>query len=321
MTKKPTPEPVETDASDDTVDPIFLDGDTDLFRLIPGDSIDWEKRLEEVRRRQPTEPEQRGKALSRQDSSSVPSSETSSAQAVSLENRLKAAREARKTVAEPGGGGASIAAPDLFGLGGPGAVSSREGALRPRRQTEVRPEIVPDAAPEPLETKVLRAEERVDISATSTRGRSKGRIASYLAGSAALVAALTMIFGTVPWTGRDDTVPSDSGDLQSSGDATSTVADASSSAPVLAYDPGKLDMIVVAQEGVAADTLPSEASYELRTTPFRIDRSTVQYFNVEDADAAARLAEMTDSDLVDMRGLQPAQPVGRVILYLAEDGV
>lgn len=111
------------------------------------------------------------------------------------------------------------------------------------------------------------------------------------------------------------------------GISSSTNADASPVSPVatstgLTPFPAIRDLVVVVGSDAAdVENQLGDTTYELRPTAFRINQSTVEYFNDEDAAAAAELAKIIGAEIIDLRGILPSPPSGQVVIHLASDDV
>ncbi len=77
--------------------------------------------------------------------------------------------------------------------------------------------------------------------------------------------------------------------------------------------------IVVGPAGNTPDPRAGETAYEIRSTPFSIDKSAIHYFHDADAEAAETLAAEFGAEVVDLRGFRPPPPSGRLVVHLADN--
>ncbi len=137
----------------------------------------------------------------------------------------------------------------------------------------------------------------------------------------AVAAGIALAAFTLPWTTGDPASVTRLSDISDVPGAEVRQDNTLSQRTVPASGPIDLDLVVVVENGTdGVGNQLGDTDYELRVTPFEINHSSVEYFNDADTKAAVDLAKIMDAEVVDLRGIQPAQPPGRVFVYLSSDG-
>ena len=118
----------------------------------------------------------------------------------------------------------------------------------------------------------------------------------------------------------DQPAPSGAGTLPEYSDVVTRAAtpDLGLSPRVASRSQPDLNLVVVTSEahadlGDVLGVLPQE----IRLTAFHVPENSVHVFNDADLPTAERLAGVLDAQLVDLRGMRPAQPEGTITVYLA----
>ncbi|WOI57687.1 hypothetical protein [Palleronia sp. LCG004] len=85
-------------------------------------------------------------------------------------------------------------------------------------------------------------------------------------------------------------------------------------------DLSRHDLVIVARSAQTRDLPFAAGDEERRRSTFPIETSSVQYFHPGDVEAAERLATIVGGEPLDLTGLRPSPPEGRLIVYLADEG-